>query len=173
MADFIPTLVSLMRLHEPPLSQVDLGRLTGLHASTISRIVDGSRLPTREQVGAFCAAISDDRARRVELLLSWLRDEASAAVVAGIDDRHYKITAVSESGACALPASLAADLELIAAECVAHDDVRAVVTNLAHALLRHRAELADAQAAVVPFTEPVAEPPAPKYPAGSRPHSRG
>ena len=136
-----------MRLHNPPLSQVDLGRMTGLHASTISRIVDGSRLPTREQVGAFCAAISEDRARRVELLLAWLRDEASAALVAGIDDRHYKITAVSETPDSAMPPSLAADLELIGAECVAHADVRAIVTHLADALLRHRAEVLDSAAA--------------------------
>lgn len=94
----------------------------------------------------FCAGISEDRSQRVELLLAWLRDEASAATVAGIDERHYKLSAVSDQPDSLIPLSLAADLELIAAECVAHDDVRAVVTNLARALLRQRAEVLDAAA---------------------------
>ena len=46
-----------------------------------------------------------------------------------------------------MPPSLAADLELIGAECVAHADVRAIVTHLADALLRHRAEVLDSAAA--------------------------
>jgi transcriptional regulator with XRE-family HTH domain len=166
---FVPTLVTLMRSQKPLLSQLDLARRVGLSQSTVSRIIDGSQLPTRDQVGAICAAISEDRAQRLELLLAWLRDEASAGAVAGIDERHYKLSAVSDQPDSSIPLSLSADLELIAAECVAHEDVRAAVTNLAHVLLRHRAELADAQATVVPFTEL----PAPKYPAGSRPHSRG
>ena len=154
-----------MRMHDPLLSQLDLSRRVGLSQSTVSRIIDGSQLPTREQVGAFCAAISDDRSRRVELLLAWLRDEASAAVVAGIDDRHYKIAAVSENSDSPVSGSLAADLEMIGDECVAHADVRVVITHLAESLLRHRAELADAQAQVIPFNSLVAEREAPKYQA--------
>ena len=152
---FVPTLVTLMRSQKPLLSQLDLARRVGLSQSTVSRIIDGSQLPTRDQVGAICAAISEDRARRVELLLAWLHDEASTGRAAGIDDRHYKITAVSEIPDSAVPPSLAGDLELIGAECVAHADVRAIVTHLADTLLRHRAELLDAAAtntaAVYPF----------------------
>ena len=112
----------------------------------------------------FCVGISENRAQRVELLVAWLRDEASAAAVAGIDERHYRLSAVSDAPDSLVPPSLASDLELIAAECVAHDDVRAVVSNLAHALLRHRAELLDA-AAVYPF--PVNS----EAPAGKRPQA--
>ena len=155
-----------MRSQKPMLSQLDLARRVGLSQSTVSRIIDGSQLPTREQVGAICAAISEDRARRVELLVAWLHDEASTALVAGIDDRHYKILAVSENPDSALPASLAADLELIGAEAVAHEDVRGIVSNLAHSLLRHRAEIADAahreksdtRAQVIAFNSLAAEP---------------
>lgn len=136
-----------MRSQKPALSQLDLARRSGINSSTVSRIMDGSRLPSREQVGMFCVGISEDRSQRVELLLAWLRDEASAAAVAGIDERHYKLSAVSDQPDSLIPLSLAADLELIAAECVAHADVRAIVTHLAHALLRHRAELLDAAAA--------------------------
>lgn len=133
-----------MRSQNPPLSQLDLARRTGINSSTISRIMDGSRLPSREQVGMFCVGISENRAQRVELLVAWLRDEASAAAVAGIDERHYRLSAVSDAPDSLVAPSLASDLELIAAECVAQDDVRAVVSNLAHALARYRGVQHDA-----------------------------
>lgn len=154
MSHFSETLQALMALHEPALTQQDLSVRTGISQATISRLL-ASREPTREQVGQLCTVISDDRARRVELLLADLRDRAAAAAVAGIDERHFVLGPSPEDMPETIRAtgSLAAELQMIADECSQHDDVRSVVSELSRMILRHRAELIDAGAEVYPFPE--------------------
>jgi transcriptional regulator with XRE-family HTH domain len=144
---FISTLTGLMALEDPPLQQGDLAERTGISQSTISRILAG-REPMPEQVGKLCSVISDDRARRLDLLLAWLRDCAAVGVVAGLDERHFVLGPVADA---ASTGTLSAELELVAAECADHDDIRALVADMAAMIRRHRAELLDAAGAPLPF----------------------
>lgn len=105
-----------------------------------------------EQVGQICAAIPGGRERRLELLLAWLRDCAEVGKIAGIDDRHFILGPAQDVPGYA--GTLSAELELIARESVAHEDIRAAVSELARMLRRHHAELADARATVLPFSAP-------------------
>ena len=155
MKHFPETLKALMALHDPPLTGLSLASLTQISSSTISRVLSGQQRATAEHVGQLCAVISSERKRRVELLLAYLRDVAAASLVAGIDERHFVI---SHAGSAASPmaGSIAADLELLAEECAKHDDIRALVSDLARMTMRHRAEVVDTPAAVVPFVTPAA-----------------
>lgn len=168
MSHFSETLQALMALHDPPLSQIDLSEKTGISQATISRLL-GGREPTREQVGQLCTVISDERERRVELLIADLRDRARVAIVAGIDERHYTLAPLDDAPSSVAPGTLAADLELIAQECAEHEDIRATISDLAHMIVRHRAEMADAARGVVyplqPDTASSGPLPAPPPPA--------
>lgn len=95
-----------------------------------------------DQVGTLCAVISSDRAQRAQLLVAWLRDLVKVAEVAGLDERHVRVSAASEEADLA-SGSLGADLALIAEECLVHDDVRETIEDLARMIVRHRAELGD------------------------------
>jgi hypothetical protein len=152
MSLFSETLKGLMALHDPQLSQAALADSTGISQATICRLL-GGREPTLAQIGQLCAIISPERERRVELLLAHLRDVAAAATVAGIDERHFVIASVSTEAAGA-KGTLGAELELLAEECARHADIRALVSDLARMSMRHRAELVDTAAAVVPFVAP-------------------
>lgn len=148
MSLFSETLKGLMALHDPQLSQAALADSTGISQATICRLL-GGREPTLAQIGQLCAIISPERERRVELLLAHLRDVATAATVAGIDERHFVIASVSPEAAGA-KGTLGADLELLAEECAQHADIRALVSDLARMSMRHRAELIDAQDSAFP-----------------------
>ncbi|PAW75139.1 MAG: hypothetical protein B9S38_02315 [Verrucomicrobiia bacterium Tous-C4TDCM] len=138
---FQTTLRDLMALQTPALSQQDLAGRSGISHSTISRILSG-RDPMPDQVGTLCAVISSDRAQRAQLLVAWLRDLVKVAEVAGLDERHVRVSAASEEADLA-SGSLGADLALIAEECLVHDDVRETIEDLARMIVRHRAELGD------------------------------
>lgn len=141
------------------LTQADLERASGIDRTTISRFQRGERIPDRDQLGRLCTAISQERPRRLELLLAHLRDEAAAGLPAGLDERHFIVAPAPDQAfeAINVSGSLAADLQLIADECVQHDDIRKLVDDLAHLIVRHRAELAD----VIDFhAHQAAEPPA-------------
>jgi hypothetical protein len=117
-----------------------------------------------EQVGAMCAAISDERDQRVELLLAWLRDCAVVGRMAGIDESHLVFRG-AETGAPAC--TIAAELELLAAESVLDENLRSVLVEMARLVRAHRAREADAAAgAVYPF-RPEAEPVVAEAPAAS------
>ena len=141
MSFFSETLRALMALHQPPLTGIDLAALSRISSSTISRVQNGQQVPSSEHVAGLCAVISPDRARRVELLIAHLRDVVAAAAVAGIDERHVTVRAASDFSEASL---LSADLQLLAEECAKHDDIRALVADLARMVIRHRAELIDA-----------------------------
>lgn len=147
MSHFSESLKGLMGLHEPALTGLALAAKAQISSSTLSRILSDQQVATAEHVGLLCAVISIERERRVELLLSYLRDVVAAAAIAGLDERHVVLASADESRAGA--GSLGADLELLAEECAKHDDIRALVADLARMSMRHRAELVDAQ--VYPF----------------------
>jgi transcriptional regulator with XRE-family HTH domain len=140
MSIFGATLLRLLSLED--MSQLELARRSGVEGSLISRISHG-RPPSREQLGRLLAGISNDRERQLELLFAHLRDEAESAKMAGITEDHYRLeSAANVHGA--KPGTLAAELELIGAECLAHDDVRQLVIEMARMIRRHNAELLDA-----------------------------
>lgn len=172
MSRFSEALRTLMILQD--LNQTELGSRSGVSSAYISRLLDGGRTAAPETVGRLAAALSGDRSHRVDLILAYARDLAvEAGLPAGIDERHVVIAPMSEDAAEAIKGagSLGADLELLAEECAAHEDVRAMVVDLAAMIRRHRAELADAQqppplAKEYPFpgdksVPAVAEPPPP------------
>jgi transcriptional regulator with XRE-family HTH domain len=129
MSLFGTTLQSLIHLESK--TQHELAAASGVDASLISRMARG-RAPSREQLGRLVAHISADPQRRLELLFAHLRDEAEAA---GIADHDYVLC-----GAGNFPTgSLGSDLDLIAAECALHADVKAIITDMAQLLRRHRA----------------------------------
>lgn len=130
-----------MALHDPPLTGVTLALAAKLSQASVSRLLAGQE-PSVAHVGCFCAVISEERERRVELLLAHLRDVVAGAHTAGIDERHVVLASANESQAGT--ASLGADLQLLAEECAQHDDIRALVADLARMVIRHRAELIDA-----------------------------
>lgn len=140
MSHFTETLKGLMALHSPPLTGVALADRVKISQATVSRLLAGQE-PTHEHVGLFCAVISPERERRVELLLAYVRDVVAAAKVAGIDERHFVIAAADGLGERS--GTLGADLELLAEECAKHEDVRAIVSDLARMTMRHRAALID------------------------------
>ena len=140
MSHFTDTLQALMALHQPPLTGVVLSARTGISRASISRLLDDQE-PSLDHVARFCASISSERTARVELLIAHLRDVVAAAAVAGIDERHVTVRAASDFSA---PSLLSADLQLLAEECAKHDDIRALVADLARMVIRHRAELIDA-----------------------------
>jgi transcriptional regulator with XRE-family HTH domain len=141
MSFFSETLRALMSLHQPPLTGIDLAALSRISSSTISRVQNGQQVPSSEHVAGLCAVISQARARRVELLIAHLRDVVAAAALAGIDERHVTVRAASDFSSSSL---LSADLQLLAEECAKHDDIRALVADLARMVIRHRAEVIDA-----------------------------
>jgi len=151
MSCFTESLKALMALHEPPLTGASLAERAKMSQATVSRLLSGQE-PTCEHVALFCAVISPERERRVELLLAHLRDVVRACSMAGIDERHVVLSAPADLES---NGSLGADIELLADECAKHEDTRAVVAELAGMILRHRAEVADAMAAVYPFPVPV------------------
>jgi hypothetical protein len=140
MSHFTDTLQALMALHQPPLTGVVLSARTGISRASISRLLDDQE-PSLDHVARFCASISSERARRVELLVAHLRDVVAAAAMAGIDERHVTVRAASDFSSSSL---LSADLQLLAEECAKHDDIRALVADLARMVIRHRAEVIDA-----------------------------
>ena len=142
MSHFSETLKALMALSDSPLTGQALASRAHISASTISRVLSDQQIATAEHVGQLCAVISEQRERRVELLLSYLRDVVAASARAGIDERHVVLASADESQAGT--ASLGADLQLLAEECAKHDDIRALVADLARMVIRHRAELIDA-----------------------------
>ena len=148
MPHFPETLKALMALHDPPLTGLALASHARISSSTLSRVLSNQQVATAEHVGQLCAVISSDRERRVELLLSYLRDVVAAAAIAGLDERHVVLT--SSGAAVPRAGSLGADLELLAEECAQHADIRALVSDLARMSMRHRAELIDAQVSAFP-----------------------
>jgi transcriptional regulator with XRE-family HTH domain len=142
MSLFGATLLHLLSLEE--MSQLELARRSGVEGSLISRICHG-RAPSREQLGRLVAGISNDRERQLELLFSHLRDEAKAAEIAGITSEHWRLASGSDVQG-AKPGTLAAELELIATECLAHEDVRSIIIELARMIRRNHAELLDSVA---------------------------
>jgi hypothetical protein len=154
MSRFTETLKGLMALHEPPLNGVALAERSKMSQATVSRLLGGQE-PAQEHVALFCAAISPVRERRVELLLAHLRDVVAAAQIAGIDERHVVLGAAAEFEQTTT--SLGADLQLLGEECAKHDDVRAIVVDMVRMILRQRAQLADATAAIYPFPAPARE----------------
>lgn len=150
MSHFSETLQALMALDEEGLNQLTLAERAGISQATISRLLAG-REPTKEQVGKLCAVISQERSRRVELLLADLRDRARASKIAGIDERHYRLSAVSEEANGNLPGTLNADLQLLADEAALHEDIREMIGDFVQMIVRHRAEVADAAGALYPF----------------------
>lgn len=155
MAHFSETLKALMALHDPPLTGQALASRASISSSTISRVLSDQQVATAEHVGQLCAVISSERERRVELLLSYLRDVVAASAVAGLDERHVVLASANEAaGAAGATGTLGAELELLAEECARHADIRALVSDLARMTMRHRAELVDTAAAVVPFVAP-------------------
>jgi transcriptional regulator with XRE-family HTH domain len=137
VSNFSETLTTLMKVERR--TQLDLESASGVDRATISRFQNEQRLPDRRQLSRLLVAISGDRDRRLQLLLSHLRDEATAGIPAGIDSRHFVLRAVDEN----VPDGLGADLVLLAEEAEKQADIRRLLSDLAHMVLRHRATLQD------------------------------
>lgn len=141
MAEFPAVLTHLMKVGN--LTQADLEQSSGIDRSTISRFQKGDRIPSREQLGQLVAGISGDRDRRLELLFAHLRDEASAAAIAGITLRHIVIKPADQEDGHKYGV-LSADFELLAEEAAAHDDFRNLITSMSSMIMRQKAEVGDA-----------------------------
>src|SRR5688572_29271408 len=129
MSRFSEALAAVMALEET--NQAALAERAEISQASISRVLQNERDPSPELVGRLCAAVSSDRARRLDVFLAYLRDQAAAvSEFAGIDDRHFVLSPVgdepSDSGS-----SLGAELKLLGDEAAKHEDMREVIVDMA------------------------------------------
>ncbi len=150
MSHFTSTLIALMAVEK--WTQERLAQVSGIERTAISRLTHSKR-PSHKQLRCLVSVISPEPKLRLELLLAYLRDEASVGLAAGIDERHYVISPAEEipQNHVAVPASLLESFKILIEECAQHEDIRSALDDLAHMIIRQRAEIADAKATVYPF----------------------
>jgi transcriptional regulator with XRE-family HTH domain len=138
MSHFTDCLFELLAAEK--MTQGALAEASNVERSTVSRIAAG-RPPSRGQLAALCSAISQDRSRRVKLLLAHLRDEAeSVHRVARLDARHYVIASSDavEAQHVQVPAHLYDDICLLVDEASQHDDLCSILREHANLVRRYR-----------------------------------
>jgi transcriptional regulator with XRE-family HTH domain len=158
MSHFGETLTALMELEE--ITQLDLAESTGISRSILSRFCNGHLAPTRDMLARLVNAISDDRDRRLELLLAHLRDEAAVGVSAGIAPENYVIARATSESEMVVPLHLQATFHTLVQEASRPDrpEVRELLESVVNMILAGKAETADAAArAPIPFEPLVAE----------------
>lgn len=146
MSHFGEALTALMGMEE--ITQLDLAESTGISRSILSRFCNGHLAPTREMLARLVTAISDDRNRRLELLLAHARDEVEAGSIgAGIAPENYVIARAADDTGIVVPIHLQATFEVLVNEASRPDrsEAREVLDALAHMILAGKAEAADSR----------------------------
>lgn len=146
MSFFSACLNSLLTLERK--TQGELAEACDVERTAISRMIKSGKVPTRVQLAKICGKISEDRARRAELLVAHLRDEAEAAhVQARLDARDYvlKVGDDMSDNRLVVPPHMVADIALLIDEAAKHEDFAELLADYASVIMRHRAEVLDAQ----------------------------
>jgi transcriptional regulator with XRE-family HTH domain len=128
MSLFSERFSALMSLPDAPTQQ-ELSTASGVDRASISRYLSGTRFPVVDQIVRLVCNISTDRERRLELLISYLRDIASRCHGSGFDERHYTIDINGSESA-----TFAHTFELLYKECLVNpvvmDGVQAIISLL-------------------------------------------
>lgn len=162
MSHFGETLTALMELEE--ITQLDLAESTGISRSILSRFCNGHLAPTRDMLARLVNAISDDRDRRLELLLAHCRDEAAVGLSAGIAPENYIIARATAEPEMVVPLHLQATFHTLVQEASRTDrpEIRELLESVVNMILAGKAESADARTRPpIPFEPLVAEGKAP------------
>jgi transcriptional regulator with XRE-family HTH domain len=147
------------------LTQAEVEKRTGIDRTVLSRLMAGVIAPSSSNLTALLRKFQPGTMVGHELVIAHLRDEAAAA---GLDPATLSIRVSTQPDVRdSLPASLVADLDLLAVEAAANPDYADLVNDWAAVIRGHRRAL---EGKIYPFSKADGDPLVadPKAPASKR-----